>query len=125
MKKLFIVLVSMFALSVLAAEPVQFADSQTTVKSVSKILSKKSKRQLKAILSVSAKTVLNDTDDYGPADSDDLDMHRAYARPKLISVTRDNFDISPDIAARLKLARQLAVNRHQEIWCGAREVQGN
>lgn len=122
MKKLFIVLVSMFALSVLAAEPVQFADSQTTVKSVSKILSKKSKRQLKAILSVSAKTVLNDTDDYGPADSDDLDLHRAYARPKLVSVTQDNFDISPDIAGRLKLARQLAVNRHQEIWCGGGEV---
>ena len=125
MKKLFIVVVSMCALSVLAAEPVQFVEPHTTVKSVSKILSKKSKRQLKALLPAAAKTVLNDTDDYGPADSDDLDMHRAHSRPKLVSVTQDNFDISPEIAARLKLARQLAVNKHQEIWCGAREVQGN
>ena len=122
MKKLFIVVVSMCALSVLAAEPVRFVEPHTSVKSVSKILSKKSKRQLKAILPVSAKTVLNDTDDYGPPDSDDLDLHRAYSRPKLISVTQDNFDISPDIAGRLKLARQLAVNRHQEIWCGGGEV---
>ena len=107
----------MCALSVLAAEPVQLAEPHTTVKSVSKMLSKKSRRQLKALLPDLAKNFFNDVDDYGPADSDDLDIHRAHSRPKLIGVTQDNFDISPDIAAQLKLARQLAVSRHQEIWC--------
>lgn len=117
MKKLFIVVMSMFALTVFAAEPAQTTNTPTTVKTVSKMLSKKSKRQLKALMPVQASNFLNDADDYGPADSDDLDVHVSYARPRLITITDDNV-ITSTVLARLKVARQLAVRRHQKLWCG-------
>lgn len=108
---------SMFALTVFAGEPVQTTTTTPTIKSISKVLTKKAKRQLKVLAPAQASNFLDsNNDDYGPPDSDDLDMHRAYNRPKLIAVTQDNFNISPMVAARLRLARQRAIEKHKEIW---------
>lgn len=117
MKKIILLVLALFAISAFAIEPVQPVE-QPTVKSISKVLSKKSKRHLKALYQAQFKNFAEDNDDYGPPDAEDLDIHRAYDRPRLIVITQDNFGVSAEMAARLKLARQLAVQRHQEIWCG-------
>lgn len=115
MKKLILIVVSLFTLGVWAAEPNPTYNS--TVKSTivtPKLLTKKLKRQLKALHQVPANT-LTENDDYNTPDSDDLDLHRAYSNPR---VAKFEFPgISDRVANRLKLARALAVQQHQKIWC--------
>jgi len=57
---------------------------------------------------------LNDEDYDGG--SDDIDLHRGYNRPKLITVDLDNDDISDYVALRLQLARAKALEAYREKW---------
>ena len=115
MKKLILIVASLFALSVWAAEPVS-TFKVTEFKSATvtpKLLSKKLKRQLKALKQTPTNNLVDD--DYNIPDSDDLDLHLAYANPRVIKP--EYAGITDHVASRLKLARKRAVQRHQELWC--------
>ena len=56
---------------------------------------------------------LNDEDlDLDP----ELDLHRSYNRPRLITVELDNDDVSDYVALRLEIARKKAMMAYKEKW---------
>jgi hypothetical protein len=46
----------------------------------------------------------------------ELDLHRSYNRPRLITVEFDNDDVSDYIALRLAIARKKAMQAYREKW---------
>lgn len=79
-------------------------------------MSRTKKRQLSLLLiSQQSNHEFEPNNDVIP-DSDDLDIHRSYSRPKLITVDPDDSDISDRVKLRLFLARQKAVEKHREVW---------
>jgi hypothetical protein len=113
MKKIILIVVSLFALSAWAADPVPTFNVTTfkEAKVTPKLLSKKLKRQLKAL---KQSPELVDSDDYNVPDSEDLDIHCAYANPRVVEP--EYAGITDRVVSRLKLARERAVQRHQELW---------
>ena len=111
-----LIVASLFALSTWAAEPVSTfkVPSFKKAKVTPKLLSKKLKRQLKALKQTSLQE-LADNNDYNIPDSNDLDLHRAYANPRVVE--SEYAGITDRVASRLKIARERAVQRHQELWC--------
>lgn len=74
------------------------------------LLSKKQLRQLKL---QSNQTV--DDNDY-VITSEDLDLHRSYPRPRVISVDADDADVPERVLDRLAEIRRKAVKLHQKKW---------
>jgi hypothetical protein len=46
----------------------------------------------------------------------ELDLHRSYNRPRLITVEFDNDDVSDYVALRLAIAREKAMLAYREKW---------
>jgi hypothetical protein len=46
----------------------------------------------------------------------ELDLHRSYNRPRLITVELDNDDVSDYVALRLAIAREKAMLAYREKW---------
>jgi hypothetical protein len=46
----------------------------------------------------------------------ELDLHRSYNRPRLITVELDNDDVSDHVAQRLQIARKKAMQAYREKW---------
>ena len=57
---------------------------------------------------------MNDEDCEGG--SDDIDLHRGYNRPRLVTVDLDNDDVSDYVALRLQTAREKALMAYKEKW---------
>ena len=116
MKKFILLVASLFALGAWADSPTSTFKMPTFKESkvVHKLLSKRAKRQLRALKQAQLKQPV-DINDYNIPDSDDLDIHGAYANPRITDP--EYTDIATRVANRLKLARERAVQRHQELWC--------
>lgn len=56
-----------------------------------------------------------DDEDYGGG-SDDIDLHRGYNRPRLVTVDLDNDEVSDYVAQRLAIAREKAMQAYREKW---------
>jgi len=76
------------------------------------LLPKQTKRLL---LSLPLSNFELDDEDYDGG-SDDIDLHRGYNRPRLITVDLDNDDVSEYVALRLQIARERALQAYREKW---------
>jgi hypothetical protein len=56
-----------------------------------------------------------DDEDYD-VDLDEIDLHRGYSRPKLITVDLDNDEVSDYVALRLQAARVKALEAFRGEW---------
>lgn len=115
MRKLILLLLLLFAVSVSAGEHIQLPrKAYATVPTVKVVLSRTKKRQMN-IYYASQANEINDSDpDTG---ADDLDMCVGYRRPDLgYGPAPLDIDTIPEhILNRLRYARHLAVQRHKEI----------
>jgi hypothetical protein len=79
------------------------------------LLSKQTKRLLLSLPQHQLSNFELDDEDYDGG-SDDIDLHRGYTRPRLITVDLDNDDVSDYVARRLALAREKAMRAYYEKW---------
>ena len=115
MRKLILLLLSLFAVGVLAAEPAHVVKRTWATPTVKVMLSRAKKRQMNIYYALQANEI--DDSETGTG-ADDLDIHVGYRRPQLAynAATPEVDTIPEHILKRLEIARRRAVNRHQELW---------
>lgn len=115
MRKLILLLLSLFTVSVLAAEPAPVIKRTWATPTVKVALSRIKKRQMNIYYALQTNKIDDSESDTG---ADDLDIHVGYRRPELAyEATPLEIDTIPEhVLKRLEIARQQAVNRHRELW---------
>lgn len=116
MRKLILLLLSLFTVSVFAGEPASLPrKTYATAPTVKALLSRAKKRQMNIYYASQANEIDNSDPD---TDADDLDMHVGYRRPELDyeSIPLDIDTIPGHVLTRLAQNRKQAVNRHRETW---------
>jgi hypothetical protein len=79
------------------------------------LLPKQTKRLLLSLPHHQLSNFEFDEEDYDVG-IDDIDLHRGYSRPRLVTVDLDNDEVSDYVALRLQLARAKALNVYKEKW---------
>jgi hypothetical protein len=81
-----------------------------------RLLPKPTKRLLVSLLPQYQPSNFEVEDEDYDGGSDDIDLHRGYNRPKIITVDLDDDDVSDYVAQRLQLARERALEAYREKW---------
>lgn len=115
MRKLIILLLTLFSASVFARDTIQLPGQHIAAPTVKVMMSRTKKRQMNIYYASQANEIDNSDPDTG---ADDLDVYVGYRRPELdYESTPLDIDTIPEhILKRLAIARQLAVQKQKETW---------
>jgi hypothetical protein len=80
-----------------------------------RLLPKQTKRLLLSLPQLQPSNFELDDEDYDVG-IDEIDLHRGYNRPKLVTVDLDDDEVSDYVAMRLALAREKAMKAYREKW---------